>query len=73
MKKDVALAKIEKAKYFYIDILISDNIPLSIKVNKKKLKNLVARFKSEDDINMYTMYMTKDFEASIFFVITINY
>jgi len=73
MKKDIALGKIEGAKYFYIEFLIRENNPLTIKVNRKTLKNLVARFNPEDTINMYTMYMTKDYQASVFFVITINY
>jgi hypothetical protein len=73
MKKDIALGKIEAAKYFYIEFLIRENNPLTIKVNRKTLKNLVARFNPEDTINMYTVYITKDFQASVFFVITINY
>jgi hypothetical protein len=73
MKKDIALKEIELAKHFYIEFYIGNNLPLTIKINKKKLKNLVARFNSEDTLNIYKLYITEDFQPTIHFVITINY
>jgi len=73
MKKKLALQEIEKAKNFYLHFSIYDVTPLLIKVNKKKFKNLVCRFKDEDIIDLYTMLYLPDNELSIFFVSKINY
>ena len=68
MKKKYVLEEIEKAKFFYIDFLIYDNIPLSIKISKKKFKNLVSRFNNNDVIPVDTM-ITKDYKHLVLFFI----
>lgn len=73
MKKKFVLQEIEKAKYFYIDFLVYDSIPLTIKITKKQFKNLVARFKDDDILPVDTMVTSENRDLVLFFIIKINY
>lgn len=70
MKKKLALLELEKAVSFYIDFLIYESTPLSIKTTKKKLKNLISRFNDNDLIPIDTSMLNNN--LSIFFVIRNN-
>lgn len=73
MKKKFVLQEIEKAKYFYIDFLVYDSIPLTVKITKKQFKNLVSRFNDNDIIPTDSMLSKDHKELYLFFIIKINY
>jgi hypothetical protein len=73
MLKKFALQEIKKSKYFYVDFMVYDCIPITIKITRKEFKNLVLRFKDNDIISCYTMSLNNENGIALFYVVTINY